>query len=103
MGALLYKVSSKSCMTFEGKPVFRASYAFKPYRCDEELNKKMEFRFGVCAARRWWAKKTPDQRRNVLILYGNEIFNVPFCDGAVIDDYAFDRKPIHIIPDMVNS
>lgn len=99
MGAYLYKVASKPCMVIDGEPVFDTSYAYKPYRSwdAEKVNSKLDFQTGVTSARRWWAKKTEAERENVLIKNYERIYRIPYCDGAVIDDWAFDRTPVHIL------
>lgn len=104
MGVYIYKVSSKPCMKYDGEPVYEATYAYKPYWMGmdaEKINKELDFRSGVVACQRWWAKKTPQERTNVLVKHYNEIIRVPYVDGAVYDS-AFDRKPVHTIPESGN-
>jgi hypothetical protein len=98
MGAYVYKVSSKPHAVIDGRPVFRATYAYKPYSSfDTAHNVRMAFRYGVTACQRWWAKKTPQERKNVLVQNYDHIYEVPYCDGALLDDYAFDRVPYKIL------
>ena len=100
MGAYVYKVSSKPFMTFQGEPVYKSTYAYKPYYAAwdaEKANREMAFTSGAMACERWWKKKTSKERTDVLIEHCGRIYRVPYCDGAVIDDWAFDRTPVHIM------
>jgi len=106
MGSYLYKVASKPFMLFEGRPVFKSTYAYKPYRSAwdaEKINKRLDFQTGVISTLRWWAKKSDEERRNVLVEHHGRIFELPYCSGAVIDDIAFNRIPVHTIPTLVNA
>ena len=96
MGVYVYKISSKPCMTHEGRPVYKASYAYKPYWAAhdaEKVNQRFDFQTGVVSCQRYWNRKSEAERTNVLVLNYNRIYELAYCTGSVYDG-AFDKKPL---------
>ena len=55
MGVYIYKIVKSGAVKTPFGPVYRAIYAYKPWG-DDDLNRKLEFRTGVLAAKAGWAR-----------------------------------------------
>jgi hypothetical protein len=52
MGMYVYRVTAQRVKLTDGTEANVAVFAYKPYRCDDRLNREMDFRTGCPASRR---------------------------------------------------
>ena len=100
MGIYVYKIAAKSHRTYEGCPVYLASYAYKPYSGwgGEKENGRMHFSSGATSCDRWWNRKTEEDRRDVLVENHKAIYRMSRGVGSVYDD-IFDKVPVAVAED----
>ena len=103
MGAYIYKVSSKKIGEYEERPVFPATYGYKPYRgwSDEvtRTNNEMAFRSGVVSCETHWRRPEMEDLRNIAIATGSPeagytLYPLLHCSGSIVDDVVFDQIPL---------
>jgi hypothetical protein len=104
MGAYIYKVGMKPVGEHEGRPVYLATYAYKPYwyASEQKENERMAFQSGARRAEAFWRKKRDAESTNVLVVsyaekYGpGAVYNLVNCEGSFVDETrdGFDQKPV---------
>lgn len=98
MGMLAYKVTTKPVATLDNRPVYKATFAFKPWTGwrdgDRQANAVMEFQSGVCRLRSLWRRRPTEECKNVLVTTdGQTVYEIAHMDGLLYDDVDFDTKP----------
>jgi hypothetical protein len=103
MGSYIYKVSSKAIGEYDGRPVFPATFAYKPWRGWDKgtaiENNRLAFISGVVSCERRWRKPEMEALRNIAIANGDDktgytLYPALHCDGSIVDDIVFDQPPL---------
>lgn len=101
MGAYVYRIEPKAIGELEGRPVYPATFAYKPYWNDSKLNSRLAFQSGVARCQAAWRQVPLEQRREVLIGVGTpelgyEVYRHRRCNGAFVDDSenGLDQAPV---------
>lgn len=101
MGAYMYRVEPRAIGQLEGRPVYPAAFAYKPFWNDMQANSRLEFRSGVARCRAAWRKVPLEDRREVLIAVGRpelgyDVYRHRACSGSFIDDSdnGLDQAPV---------